>query len=441
MPLKQVLLIRNPTGSVFGADGSFLTIFAPNDSVSGSDARIHTYFPVPGILKNLYITSTSAPSVGNAGGATINKNGSPTSLVASVVAGQTVGQDISNSISIAAGDHISYTENATGTGLGGQISPTIEFIPTTNKVSIYGSNDTNAVLDNGANNYIPVFGYSSLWGLTAATNWSISAIAGTLIGYIFAVNVTPGTGNSWFGHYYKSTDGGLNFVKQDGAGGTVNTLGTITGNGPTQVQTSFSLSVNPGDIFYFEATPDSTPSNTRAGVTHAFLATNPNEYNVGGISAAYNITATRYNQLNNYTGVGNTGTEGNVESYGGYTTVKLDRLYAALSVAPGAAASGKSVTIRSRKNTGNVGPSVTISETATTGNDTSTAAVEILKTDKVAISMVPANSPTVGIPVWAMRARVNPGGGSGKGRNARGAVKVLGSSEYIDWDYINFFGV
>jgi hypothetical protein len=77
-------------------------------------AGLRTLVSRSGTLKNLYVKISAALAAGKTGTVTVYKNGVATSLVATLSVGPTLFSDVSNSVSVAAGDEIGIKVTTTG---------------------------------------------------------------------------------------------------------------------------------------------------------------------------------------------------------------------------------------------------------------------------------------------------------------------------------------
>lgn len=116
----------------------------------------NSLIPIPcaGTFSALYISS-SAVALTLANTVTVVKNGTPTALSASIALGNTTGNDLSDTISVVAGDTISYTianNSATATAY----TCSMVFSPSVNGNGIATLGNTNVTQNNTV--YSPVYG-------------------------------------------------------------------------------------------------------------------------------------------------------------------------------------------------------------------------------------------------------------------------------------------
>lgn len=115
------------------------TYFAPGwaDFGSSTIAGSSSVMPTAGTIDKLYVNFPTAPGSGNTLAVTIYKNGSATGVTCSVADTATTGSDLSNSITVAQNDLISFFVQATaGTPAATYIRIGARFVPTVNGESV-----------------------------------------------------------------------------------------------------------------------------------------------------------------------------------------------------------------------------------------------------------------------------------------------------------------
>lgn len=337
--------------------------------------------PCAGTLRNLRIRLTTAPGAGTSRTIKVRKNGVDTSLSITISGTSTFAEDTSNQVVVAAGDRITLIGTVTG-------SPASTL---SNQVSLEFEGDVSAqnFLSGGAatpSNSARQF--SSPTGDSNAGQWygtendvSIviphSCTITELYGYL---HVAPGAGKSRAFSIYKngSEEASSIFTISD-----ANQSGNITG---------LSISCVAGDRISISTNPSGTPASSGTSTGILF------ESAIDGESIICNVTViagsgTEYQKLmaHGNNGIANTTIEANGDSEAGTTSFSLKNLTVRLATAPGA---GKSRTFKSRKNAADGGLSVLISETATTGSDTSNSD-SISVGDLIDVSSLATSSPAV----------------------------------------------
>jgi hypothetical protein len=150
-----------------------------------------------------------------------------------------------------------------------------------------------------------------------------------------------------------------------------------------------SVTVAAGDRVVVSSTPSGTPTARLAKISMRFIPDNDGESFIGLAGSDPSSAAVRYNQPQG-TGAGTwqaTETNADMAMPAGVT---LKKLYAKVVTAPGV---GKSWVFRTRLNAANAGPSLTISDAATTGND-STSSSATSGGDLLSVMSTPSGTPT-----------------------------------------------
>lgn len=197
----------------------------------------------------------------------------------------------------------------------------------------------------------------------------------------FRVNLSgsPGAGTSYTLTFY------LN-------GATTLLAVTISDNSTTNVDTTHKISVVAGDLVTIQVTDSAGAPTART----ASWALNFTPRTSGDTILMTDTSLTNADFAAFYTGEGSARNTENLVQIIMPCAGTLKNFYGALTVAPGAAASGKSWTVTMRKNGVNAGSpgnmAITFLETATTGNDT-TNTVAVAAGDLISFSMASANGP------------------------------------------------
>lgn len=126
-----------------------------NSQATTTIPGLGSLIPADGVIKSLYLDVNTAPGSGNSWTVTLVKNGSDTSLTATISgAGVTTGSDTTNSVTVAPGDTCFWRVDTGGDPLGsGNLKLGAVFRPTIDGTSIY-TNSTNTLPT--ANRYIQV---------------------------------------------------------------------------------------------------------------------------------------------------------------------------------------------------------------------------------------------------------------------------------------------
>jgi hypothetical protein len=223
-----------------------------------------TTWQVDGTFRNARIEHATAPGVGRSYTYTLVHNGSDTAIVIAISGTATSGSDTTNTVAVSPGDTLHWKCVPSGTPTQSEQRSSIEF---------WGTNP-------GESGYASMLGVSSsqTWrgpifsagqwnvGNGGVSNYEIVAADGVLTTLTYRLSSAPGGAASMSFTVYK------NNVIQDGSGGSVNTVATISGGSTTGSWTG-SLPLAPGDEVYVEAVPSGGPATARCGFGVKFDAT------------------------------------------------------------------------------------------------------------------------------------------------------------------------
>lgn len=359
-------------------------------SVEAAEAHV---CPIATTFRNLTIELRTAPGVGTSYIFVLRVNGVDKALTVTISGAATTGSDLVNSVTVAPGDLITWKRTRTGIPADGDTLLTVESDSTNVGESWYGFGRASSSLSSTLTRFNGVFAYNLNPQATSFIWSNVVAAAGTLTRHDVILNVSPGAGNSYTFTIYK------NGVIQDGSAGSVNTQITIA-NAATTGTASFSLAVVPGDTVYLEIIPISAPTAAAYIYAAAFAATIDGQSQVCGTSNGAIVASSAFYQPDGL--AGNSGTESNRDVLAGTRAFSLSQGYVVLDGAPGAGGSGKSYNFSVRQNAASPAgtPSVTVSETATTGSDL-TGRVTMLAGDKWDVRGTTVNSPTSRSALWA----------------------------------------
>lgn len=217
-------------------------------TVAGTNVQVMC--PSSGTIKNLYISTNSAPGIGSSMTFTVAKNGVDTALVATVSGALTVASDVANSFTVVAGDllEIHYT---IGSGApGGKIASWgAVFVPndSTRQPILSGNNDATNV---AAENYNQTQQSNLLFTATETNVANMNSINMRLRGLAVKLDTASG-GGSWDGEVQKA--------------GVATALTTATINDTVLHQDTTNVVEYPvNTTFTFNLSPN-TPTNPTAG--------------------------------------------------------------------------------------------------------------------------------------------------------------------------------
>ena len=348
-------------------------------------SSVQTYITTPGTISGLRIKLSDAPGASKSYIFNVQLNGADTLLTCTVSGTATTGSDLTNTIAVVAGDLVNLSCTASGT-------PTTSYAQW---ASLFTSTNTAESLllfltgvETTSDGFSPLSS-SQFNGYDGVENnmRQVCPTAGTLKNLYIRLSQNPGGGTK-----------GYNFtVRKNG----VNTLLTVTvsGTNTTGNDTTNAVTVIAGDVLTLSTGRVNSPSNAAqvsGGLT--FVATVDGESIIlGGTSDGLSASATEYVSPQS-SGLNEVwfATEAQRQQLISAAS-ELKKLYVLLSGAPGA---GKSFTFTLR-DAGDTSLAVTISDTNTTGNNTSVSVIA-LAADSVSLQVVPTSTPAAYAAYWGL---------------------------------------
>lgn len=348
-----------------------------------------------GTLRNLTIRLDTAPGAGKSRTFVLRINGVDSGVTVTISDAATTGRDIVNSVAVAAGDKLTLKSTPTGTPDANSVTRvTCEFESTASGESTYARQTTNAGSANIAStNYIQPFAGSAAGTSTAVPITDATAImpcAGNLTA-LYARTQSAISSGSFIWSLYK------NGVRQDGTGGTVDTVLTIDSTNHAGASKTFTLSVVAGDLISLEVIKSAHFLPTPSWAMRFTATTDGESVLSGGATPATGTT--RYHCLANGNSDNNSLTEASVNQDAGVTGYTLGGMRVYAGVAPGA---GTSHTFTVRKNSASPasGPVTTLSDTNVEA--TGTGSVSVVDGDTLGVLAVPSGSPAVDVTWWTL---------------------------------------
>lgn len=363
--------------------------------------------PSSGKIKNLRVVLETSPGSGKSWAFTLMVDSVASALTVTISDSATIGSDLSNQVSVTAGQVVTIRAIPTGTPTQPVIGFTTIFTGDTAKESLIMGSTNGLGLNSAATAFWPIsIGPGSADPTSELIAQQLCAGAGTIKNLYVQLTADPGTDPD----AYRFT------LRKNGVSQSLTT--TITANDTTGNDTSNSFTVAAGDLLTLFVEPLNSPSvepNAIWGVT--FVADIDGESLIvsGSDDNLPNTTTEHYRiQFVNDTSWG----VGEESRRNALDTCILRNLYVELENAPG---TGNSFVFSLRISSdeppvtfGDGNLSVTISDSATTGNDTSNSE-SIAPSQAVVIQANPDSVPTVGQAKWGMVmfignvASVNPG--------------------------------
>jgi len=332
----------------------------------------------------------------------IRKNGSNTALKCAVTSatGTTEVLDASNEIAFAEDDEILINiVNTVGFPTDVTFLYSYEY-ETTGNVSIYGFGHNATQPSNSGVKYCGVFSAGPDWNDFPQID--IVAVPGNIIGMNARLSATPGAGKS------RELAVMLNGTKQDGTGGTVDTVLLIS-DAETFEKKSFSRSTSTANRLAIKHTPSGTPTAANVIGAVTFEATEANRWNLAGhcVSSPSNVATNYVYPVSDCYTEAWSGTESAFELEAPITSMALSGLMvAALTTAPG---SGNSFDYTLRKEGADTAQTVQMAGAATITSASAGADVVFTSSESMALQAVPTSTPVQpGGLAWVFEAITEP---------------------------------
>ena len=225
---------------------NFISAQAGRGAWQTSDALANQIMPIGGVFKNLRIRLSGAPGTGKSVVITLYKNGVASALSVLASDAATTGVDLSDQVSVVAGDTISIAAIPTNTPAAVTVRWSMEFAPTNNGESFIAFSSIN--LESQAST--PLFeqligmGFSS-WGSTESARQMV-APATTFKNLYVLLGTAPGGATS------------RSVTLRDNSADTALTT-TVSGASTTNNVTS-SVTTSAGDLLSLKMIANSTPA-------------------------------------------------------------------------------------------------------------------------------------------------------------------------------------
>ena len=378
--MKTVLMGGDQTAPAANEYHGFFS-FSSNTQWGASEvAGKRGLIPCAGTLSNLYVSVVTAPGAGTSVIYTVYKNGSSTALAVTISETSTSGSNLSDSISLSAGDWISIRVTVTGS----PVLAVSRFSATFNSSSVKQSIMIGGrIASFSALRYTGFCSGGSLQ-LSDATVSEVYGIAGTLKNLYVECSAAPGASKSWVFTVYKN-------------GSSTAITCTVSGSDTIANDTVNTLAVLPNDVLSLEINPVNTPAGMAVNYGVQFDPTTDGEFPISGYETG-NMTnnATRYRNIEGGNGGWNA-TESSINMLAG-ESFKIKNLYVRTGAAPGA---GNSYTFTIYNGGSSSALSAVLSDAVTGGSDTINSII-VAAGSTLSIAEVPASLPTTTTACWGM---------------------------------------
>jgi hypothetical protein len=318
------------------------------------------------------------------------KNGEATDLAAAITAGNTEGSDLTNEVTVAAGDRLTYYYTGDESG------------------TLYGYWESE--LDSGYDN----FGLIMCGGWKCYANPTVAyltlngigppSMAATVEAIVYSVAPIACTISKLYIENYASPFGAAETTAVTLRVNGADTALTATMTGGTGKASNLvnSVAIAAGDRLDWSVTSSAATNQPTVQIGALVLPTPANQQAIwiaGNRSYNLNPAATLYGfPLQSWPMLCTVEAHNQMVAKG---NTRISNLYVALSAAPGLAASGKSYTFTLRVNGADTALTCTVLETATIAQDVVNIA-ELAAGDLVSLQITPANAPDVVTAGWGM---------------------------------------
>jgi hypothetical protein len=344
----QILFGRAPSASAVATDYNSFPRAGGAFTTSTTERR--TPALAAGTLSNLSVRVRTAPGGAASRVFTIQKNGVDTLLTVTISAADTVSTDTTNAATIVSGDTLQIKQVPSGTPAAADaIEWVCDFTPTTAGHCIHGgfTEGVDGALNTPCFNALLAPMAIFTWRQTVGNRQDIIAVPGTIEEWGVRTGVSFTSGVVYQFYLYK------NGVKQDGTGGTVDSLITLTGTGaaPLTETKVVNLSMAVEDRVYVrcEQTAGVLVGFPAGPVVFCrFASDTPGTFNVASTQAV--ITATGFVAVSGNTrtdGDDGNATESLVKVRVGTSGLFIDGITVLATLAPGVS---QSMNYKVRKN-------------------------------------------------------------------------------------------
>lgn len=323
---------------------------------------------------------------------TMNVNGSASAITCTVSETATSCTDLTNTVSVAAGDKVEYAFTIVGTPAASSFYGVVDFRSTTQGETLLGGGGSFTTLSTTVTNYFSPMSVDSTTGAGATeTQFEILIpTAGTIKKLYIFLNAAPDTG--------VGTQSYIFTVRKNIANTTVTC--TVSEAATTCSDLSNTFTVVAGDTITISSAPSLlAPTAAKVAAGMVFVPNVDGEFILSLRDGAFNTNAT-LTKFNRILGVvSNSTTETSTDQ--SMNAMQVHAFYVKLRTAPENGAGTQSYTFTMDINTIASGQTCAISEAGTTCSIT-TSSDAVAVGDRLSISVVPATTPVVSTAVMSV---------------------------------------
>ncbi len=233
------------------ATGYFTLTPDASNPFDKTEAEAQQVIPTPGKIKSLYLELSNNPgSSSDAYKMTLMKNGSPTALTVSITGASTSGSDLSNEVSVAAGDLVCWKKEALNTPANNLSARAgFAFEADTDGESLF-INGSKSAMDTTNTRYRPLSHNLRAWDTDEYKQYQYTP--SLIVSRLYVrVSAAPGTDKSWT---FRLRKNGVNTAL----------VVTITGDATSGNDTTHSVGTADDDYLDLVAEPTGTPAAAAA---------------------------------------------------------------------------------------------------------------------------------------------------------------------------------
>lgn len=240
----------------------------------GASDRLNL-FAEAGTLGKWRMELSTAPGAGKSYTFTVFKNAVATAMTITIADADTVGEDVSNTVTVAADDRLTIQSVPSGTPTAAYARWASEFTPTTATRAVWSTpSDGNTSLHTTAVRYNTIGVPSDSWHATEDQRAVLWGVGASIASLFVRLSAAPGAGTS-----YAFT------IMKNGVAEATSTV-TIADAATSGNVTGLSIAVAAGDLLSLRCTPTNTPVNPSCYYGISYEPTTSQVFNVSGVSVS-----------------------------------------------------------------------------------------------------------------------------------------------------------